>query len=157
MTSSSRSPSRGRSRTRSETPAAAVRELSPSRSHLPSLSHSPGPAAPLRSHSRSGTLNRTPPAQNGYRNGGRSASRTLTRSRSPSRDSGSRRYRERSYSRSISRERGPKQSSKIVVEKLTKNVTEAHLRDIFGSYGEIESLDLPMNRQCKHLHGLFPQ
>ncbi|KAL9109942.1 MAG: hypothetical protein Q9227_005465 [Pyrenula ochraceoflavens] len=36
----------------------------------------------------------------------------------------------------------------IVVEKLTKNVTEAHLREIFGNYGDIQSIDLPMNRQC---------
>ncbi|RVX74425.1 hypothetical protein B0A52_01551 [Exophiala mesophila] len=35
----------------------------------------------------------------------------------------------------------------IVVEKLTKNVTEAHLREIFGTYGHIESVDLPMNKQ----------
>ncbi|KAB8198892.1 hypothetical protein BDV34DRAFT_231728 [Aspergillus parasiticus] len=34
----------------------------------------------------------------------------------------------------------------IVVEKLTKNVTESHLREIFGSFGGIESLDLPMNK-----------
>ncbi|KAJ5734198.1 hypothetical protein N7493_002984 [Penicillium malachiteum] len=34
----------------------------------------------------------------------------------------------------------------IVVEKLTKNVTEAHLREIFGSFGDIEHLELPMNR-----------
>ncbi|KAJ9654875.1 hypothetical protein H2198_006148 [Neophaeococcomyces mojaviensis] len=39
------------------------------------------------------------------------------------------------------------QSSKIVVEKLTRNVTEAHLQEIFGSYGRIQSIDLPMNRQ----------
>lgn len=37
----------------------------------------------------------------------------------------------------------------IVVEKLTKNVNEAHLREIFGHYGTIQSIDLPMNRQCK--------
>ncbi|DAA77973.1 TPA_exp: hypothetical protein A8136_5676 [Trichophyton benhamiae CBS 112371] len=35
----------------------------------------------------------------------------------------------------------------IVVEKLTKNVNENHLREIFSAYGEIESLELPMNRQ----------
>jgi len=37
----------------------------------------------------------------------------------------------------------------IVIEKLTKNVTAAHLREIFGSFGDIESVDLPMNRACK--------
>ena len=36
----------------------------------------------------------------------------------------------------------------IVVEKLTKNVNEAHLREIFGAYGPIKDIDLPMNRQC---------
>ncbi|KAB8069284.1 hypothetical protein BDV29DRAFT_56429 [Aspergillus leporis] len=43
---------------------------------------------------------------------------------------------------------GPKLTykSKIVVEKLTKNVTELHLREIFGSFGGIDSLDLPMNK-----------
>lgn len=39
-------------------------------------------------------------------------------------------------------------SSQIVVERLTKNVNEDHLREIFGHYGEIEDLDMPMNRQC---------
>ncbi|KAK0726874.1 hypothetical protein B0T26DRAFT_610552, partial [Lasiosphaeria miniovina] len=32
----------------------------------------------------------------------------------------------------------------VVVERLTKNVKEDHLREIFGQYGEIEDLDLPM-------------
>ncbi|KAK3988454.1 hypothetical protein QBC44DRAFT_243683, partial [Cladorrhinum sp. PSN332] len=34
----------------------------------------------------------------------------------------------------------------IVVERLTKNVNEDHLKEIFGQYGEIEDLDLPVNR-----------
>ncbi|GCB19551.1 RNA-binding protein with serine-rich domain 1 [Aspergillus awamori] len=34
----------------------------------------------------------------------------------------------------------------IVIEKLTKNVTESHLREIFGGFGDIQSLDLPMNK-----------
>ncbi|KAL8843060.1 MAG: hypothetical protein Q9176_002363 [Flavoplaca citrina] len=34
----------------------------------------------------------------------------------------------------------------IVVEKLTKNVNENHLREIFGAYGSIKELDLPMNK-----------
>ncbi len=39
-------------------------------------------------------------------------------------------------------------TSQIVVERLTKNINEGHLREIFGFYGEIRDLDLPMNRQC---------
>ncbi|KAF1813091.1 hypothetical protein P152DRAFT_365269, partial [Eremomyces bilateralis CBS 781.70] len=35
----------------------------------------------------------------------------------------------------------------IVVEKLTKNVNAEHLREIFGAYGSIQELDLPINRQ----------
>ncbi|AEO64875.1 uncharacterized protein THITE_2030109, partial [Thermothielavioides terrestris NRRL 8126] len=35
----------------------------------------------------------------------------------------------------------------IVVERLTKNVNEDHLYEIFGQYGEIDDLDLPVNRQ----------
>lgn len=42
-----------------------------------------------------------------------------------------------------------------MVEKLTKNVTETHLREIFGSYGHIESIDLPLNKQCKSALGLM--
>ncbi|GLB00537.1 hypothetical protein AtubIFM57143_009589 [Aspergillus tubingensis] len=37
-------------------------------------------------------------------------------------------------------------SQSIVIEKLTKNVTESHLREIFGGFGDIQSLDLPMNK-----------
>ncbi|CAG8408830.1 unnamed protein product [Penicillium salamii] len=35
---------------------------------------------------------------------------------------------------------------KIVVEKLTKNVTEEHVREIFGGFGDIEYLDVPVNK-----------
>ncbi|KAK4117866.1 RNA-binding domain-containing protein [Canariomyces notabilis] len=38
-------------------------------------------------------------------------------------------------------------SGQIVVERLTKNVNEDHLFEIFGQYGEIDDLDLPLNRQ----------
>jgi RNA recognition motif-containing protein len=36
-----------------------------------------------------------------------------------------------------------------VVEKLTKNVTENHIREIFGDFGDIEYLDLPINKACE--------
>ena len=145
----SRSPLRGRSRSPSHThPSARPAHRSLSRS--PSHSRSPRRSISPRSNSESRSRSRTPlprDARNGQQVH-RDISRSVTRSRSPSRGVGDRRYRERSYSRSVSRHsRGP-QSSKIVVEKLTKNVNEAHLREIFGSYGQIESLDMPMNRQC---------
>jgi RNA-binding protein with serine-rich domain 1 len=153
----SRSPSRGRSRSRSHTPPSARPvDRSPSRSRSPSLSHSGSPRRSIspRSRSDSRSRSRTPlprDSRNGHR-AHREMSRSPIRSRSPSRGAGNRRYRERSYTRSVSRHsRGP-QSSKIVVEKLTKNVDEAHLREIFGSYGQIESLDMPMNRQCTSWH-----
>ncbi|KAK9644715.1 hypothetical protein HCH54_007133 [Aspergillus fumigatus] len=102
------------------------------------------------------SVSRSPSAQydNGRRNKHRSRSwsrspsrsrtSSLSRSRSPSRDS--RWYRNRSYSRTPSPSSGPPRSSKIIVEKLTKNVTTSHLREIFGSFGDIKSLELPMNR-----------
>jgi len=40
------------------------------------------------------------------------------------------------------------QLRQIVVEKLTKNVTEEHIAEIFGAYGEIKKVEMPMNRQC---------
>lgn len=141
------SPMRGRSRTRSHTPTSMARAQSPSRSHTSEKSRSRSARRSISPRSRS--ISRSPtPLPPSRRNGNRT--RTPSRSRSPSRGA-NRSYRDRSYSRSPSRplsHRGV-QSSKIVVEKLTKNVTEAHLREIFSTYGRIESLDMPMNRQCK--------
>ncbi|KAL2832368.1 hypothetical protein BDW59DRAFT_139126 [Aspergillus cavernicola] len=85
-----------------------------------------GPAS--RSRSRTGSVNRS-----------QSRSRSLSRSPTP------RSYKGRSYSRSQSPPSYSQRSSKIVVEKLTKNVVESHLFEIFGSFGEIQTLDLPMN------------
>jgi hypothetical protein len=45
-----------------------------------------------------------------------------------------------------------KNNEQIVVEKLTKNVTEPHILEIFGSFGEIQSVDLPMNHTCMPMH-----
>ncbi|KAF2687146.1 RNA-binding domain-containing protein [Lentithecium fluviatile CBS 122367] len=36
-------------------------------------------------------------------------------------------------------------TAQIVVEQLSKNVNEGHLREIFGKYGPIKDLSLPMN------------
>jgi RNA-binding protein with serine-rich domain 1 len=145
----SESPPRGRSRTRSHTPTSIARAQSPTRSHTSpkpqSRSRSPRRSISPRSRSasRSRSRSRTPRPRNGNR------TRSASRSRSPA--GATRSYRDRSYTRSPSRpiSRRGVQSSKIVVEKLTKNVTEGHLREIFGTYGRIESFDMPMNRQCK--------
>ncbi|ODH48742.1 hypothetical protein GX48_05177 [Paracoccidioides brasiliensis] len=154
MPSRSPSPSRGRSpspahsrgRRRSQSPVASrsSRRSHSRRSHV-SLSRSRS-----RSHSRS--RSRTPgpglsPRRNGHRDASRSPSRSRSPTRSLSRGRSDRRYRDRSYTRSPSRGAPPRTSSKIVVEKLTKNVNENHLREIFGVYGEIQSLELPMNPQ----------
>ncbi|KAI0439003.1 hypothetical protein F4803DRAFT_69083 [Xylaria telfairii] len=55
-------------------------------------------------------------------------------------------------SRSPSRGRGESRSplrgsTKIVVEKLSKTINEDHLYEIFGQFGTIRDLDLPMSRQ----------
>lgn len=115
------------------------------------------------SRGRSPTPSANPPADNDARS--RSQARSVTprddsRSRSRSRSrggnaNGTRESRSRSRSRSYSRppsarpaspDRQPR-SAKIVIEKLTKNVNESHLREIFGSYGDIEDLEMPINRQ----------
>ncbi|KAK5128522.1 hypothetical protein LTR85_003191 [Meristemomyces frigidus] len=87
-------------------------------------------------------------------NGARDHSRSRTRSRSASQArSRTRSPRDRSYSRSLTRSptRSPSpavpQSAKIVIEKLTKNVNEGHLREIFSTYGDIQELEMPMNKQ----------
>ena len=100
----------------------------------------------VRDHAIVHTPRSPPPRPSERRNGHRG--RSASRSRSPEREGGGA-YRERSYSRSPAPEARRPQSSKIVVEKITRNVNEAHLREIFGSYGRIESVEVPMNRQCK--------
>ncbi|KMU90521.1 hypothetical protein CIHG_08410 [Coccidioides immitis H538.4] len=146
------------SRSRSPPPRDRSRSVSSGRSRSASPRRSPSPRARSRSRSRSRTprsrtrsltpRSRSPSPRRNGRGRGRSLSRTDSRSpyssRTPSRDRHGGRYRDRSYSRSPS---PPRRSTKIVVEKLTKNVNEDHLREIFGAYGDIQSIDLPMNRQ----------
>ncbi|KAK9358534.1 hypothetical protein V1504DRAFT_471086 [Lipomyces starkeyi] len=38
---------------------------------------------------------------------------------------------------------------RISVEKLTRNVNDAHMRDIFSTYGTITNLLIPMNQKCE--------
>ncbi|QPC69778.1 hypothetical protein HYE68_000530 [Fusarium pseudograminearum] len=128
----SRSPSRDRhrSRTRSPTP------------------RSQGSRSPQRRNqhdSRSPARSPSPQRRNGrYRSRSRSRSRSNSRSRSRSPSRSRSRGRERS-------DRGrsgspPARSTKIVVERLSKNINESHLQEIFGQFGRIKDLDLPLNR-----------
>jgi len=75
------------------------------------------------------------------------------RSESPRRLSNSRHSDEemRSVSRSpLPRDRdGAKPGPKVVIVlNLTRNVADAHLRAIFGLYGEIRKIDLPVHARC---------
>ncbi|KAM5381970.1 hypothetical protein ACJZ2D_002758 [Fusarium nematophilum] len=118
----SRSPSRGRyrSRTRSPTPRSEY-SRSPQRRH--------------RHDSRSPARSPSPPRRNGrYRSRSRSRTRSWSRGRDRGRDD-----RDRSGS-------PPPKSTKIVVERLSKNINEQHLYEIFGHFGRIRDLDLPINR-----------
>ncbi|KAI0173681.1 RNA-binding domain-containing protein [Hypoxylon sp. FL1284] len=112
------SPSRDRYDSRSPTPRSRY-------------SRSPSPARHRRSFTRSSSH---PSRRNG---------RSRSGSRSPSRDRDDRDDRD-DRGRSESPLRG---STKIVVEKLTKTINEDHLQEIFGQYGPIRDLDMPMNRQ----------
>ncbi|CAG8553510.1 11343_t:CDS:2 [Ambispora leptoticha] len=86
--------------------------------------------------------------------------RILSRSRSYSKS----RSRSLSYSRSRSRSLPPSRSrrgasspappTKIIVEKLTKNVTVAHLQEIFGTFGNIIHIDLPINKKWNANRGI---
>ncbi|VUC30352.1 unnamed protein product [Clonostachys rosea] len=43
----------------------------------------------------------------------------------------------------------------IVVERLSKNINENHLYEIFGEFGPIKDLDLPINRTCKQIRSFM--
>ncbi|KAF2444778.1 hypothetical protein P171DRAFT_282545 [Karstenula rhodostoma CBS 690.94] len=127
-----RSVSRGRSPTRSPRRSASDRSRSPT---------------PQRSRTRSVSRSRTrsPARSQSPRRNGRPSYTPDSRSRSRS-------SRGRSFTQSPSRRStspAPR-SAKIVIEQLTKNVNEGHLREIFGSHGPIKDIKLPVNPVCKY-------
>ncbi|TGJ79710.1 hypothetical protein E0Z10_g9052 [Xylaria hypoxylon] len=98
-----------------------------SRSPTPPSRYSASPSPRRRRYSSA-----SPPPSNANNNGNYRSPES--RSPSPSRGRGE----------SRSPLRG---STKIVVEKLSKTINEDHLYEIFGQYGAIRDLDLPMSRQ----------
>ena len=44
----------------------------------------------------------------------------------------------------------------IVVSGLTKNVLRGHIEEIFGVYGRVEALDMPLFKVCKCLRSFPP-
>ncbi|KAK3372228.1 hypothetical protein B0H63DRAFT_527080 [Podospora didyma] len=93
----------------------------------------------------------------------RSVSRSLTRSPTRSRErSYSRGYDSRSPSRSRSRPQARSRSyeptpahkhTKVVVERLSKNVNADHVHEIFEKFGTIVDLDVPLNRSTGYNRG----
>ncbi|KAF5680313.1 RNA-binding protein Y14 [Fusarium heterosporum] len=125
----SRSPSRGRNKSRTR---------SRSRSPTPRSEDSRSPQRRPHHDSRSPARSLSPQRRNGRY---RSRSRSQSRSRSRSRSHGGRERNGRDRSGSP-----PVKSTKIVVERLSKNINEQHLYEIFGQFGRIKDLDLPINR-----------
>ncbi|CAD6572387.1 MAG: hypothetical protein CYPHOPRED_004819 [Cyphobasidiales sp. Tagirdzhanova-0007] len=41
----------------------------------------------------------------------------------------------------------------IIVNHLTKNVTEKHVEEIFGAYGEVKKVEMPINRRVNAHRG----
>lgn len=130
----SASPARSRSYSysRSRSPYSRSRSYSPRRSRRYSRDRSYS-RSPSYSRSRSHSPSYTP------------RSHSYSRSRSYSRSPRSSRY--RSYSPSPERRRkqsrGDKSSSpygKIVIDNVTADIREDHIREIFGGYGRIESV-----------------
>ncbi|KAL1841728.1 hypothetical protein VTJ49DRAFT_6642 [Mycothermus thermophilus] len=103
----------------------------------------------MRDDDRSRTRSRSPTPRSR-----RSRSPSMDRRRSDSRDDYSRSPARNGRGRSWSRGRTIRVAEAtvvlgaglIVVERLTKNVNEDHLYEIFGEYGEIDDLDLPISR-----------
>ncbi|KAF9992701.1 hypothetical protein BGZ79_002761, partial [Entomortierella chlamydospora] len=137
--SQSRSRSRSRSRSHSNSRARS-RSLTPrsrSRTRSRSYSRSPTPKATDRVQSRSRSRGRSL---------GRSRSRSLSRSRSPrSRSRSPPRKLQRRDSRSPSPVNNVALNSAVKVGNLTRNVTEGHIREIFGAYGKIKFINFPIN------------
>lgn len=52
-------------------------------------------------------------------------------------------------------EAGDKAFKVIVVSGLTKNVHKGHLEEIFGEYGKITGLDLPLFKVCAYFSPVF--
>ncbi|KAI1049991.1 hypothetical protein LB506_001490 [Fusarium annulatum] len=130
----SRSPSRGRYRSRTRSPAArSERSRSPQRRHHHDSRSPARSTSPQRRNGRYRSRSRTR---------SRSNSRSRSRSRSWSRGARDRNGRDRSASPAA-------KSTKIVVERLSKNINEQHLYEIFGQFGRIKDLDLPINRTFK--------
>lgn len=132
--------SRSRSRSRSFTPPRkGSRSLSRSRSR-----------GALNSRSRSRSF--TPRSNRSYsrshsRSRGRSMTRSMSRSRSPSRDI--KRRDTRSLSPVVSLD------ATVKITRLTMNVKEDHIREIFSPYGKIKYINFPVDPRCKSPMLLF--
>ena len=52
---------------------------------------------------------------------------------------------------------GPGEFRVVVVSGLTKNVHRGHLEEIFGVYGRVTGVDLPLFRVCKSITYFSPR
>lgn len=144
----SRDSDRNRRRSRS-----ASRSSSSSSSRSSSSGSSSGSSSSdSRSRSRSVSRGRRTPLKGDDKKAlpQRSRSRdrkSISRSKSPA----SRSPRSRSGSPRRRRSASPAKITKIHVGKLTRNVTQEHVQEIFSTYGKIKTCELPMDRNNLNL------
>ncbi|ORY00474.1 RNA-binding domain-containing protein [Basidiobolus meristosporus CBS 931.73] len=98
--------------------------------------------------SRSRSYSRSSYSRSRSRSYSYSRSRSGSYSRSPSRNRARRR---RSYS---PRRRSPTKSTTVRVTGLTRNVSKAHVEEIFEFYGRIKDVELPINRKLSANKGV---
>ncbi|KAI9088851.1 hypothetical protein DFS34DRAFT_639829 [Phlyctochytrium arcticum] len=120
---------------------------------------SQSPTPPKRGVDRSRSRSRSPPRKSSYQSRSKSPpSRSRSRSRTPDRKKRDRSLSpatpalaKRARSRSIvsgtpARETAqPSGPTKLVVNGLSRNVTKAHVEEIFGEYGSMDRCDVPSN------------
>ncbi|KAF7489048.2 RNA-binding protein with serine-rich domain 1, partial [Sarcoptes scabiei] len=115
-------------------------------------------SASSRSRSRSSSRSSSSSSSSSRSSSSRSVSSHSSRSsRSSKRSNYRRRFRSTSPKRSGSRKAPPTppRPTRLYIGRLTRNVTENHINEIFSSFGKVLSVEMPTDRVHHHLNRGF--